>query len=98
MLVYVDDVPSPTGRLTESDIARHHDAFAEQIISQIAGAPTYYEAPITASCRSAAPDWVLRTSGVLSTKPTKVTVFFMMIDLLKLFLTVQGIFPLTEPR
>jgi hypothetical protein len=26
-----------------------------------------------------APDWVLRTSGVLPTKPTRVTVFFMMI-------------------
>jgi hypothetical protein len=37
-----------------------------------------------------APDWVLRTSGVLPTKPTRVTVFFMMIVLSKLFKPSKG--------
>ena len=35
-------------------------------------------------------DWVLRTSGVLPTKPTRVTVFFMMIVPSKLFKPSKG--------
>ena len=60
-------------------------SLVKRILKRLASPPLKLRVVASERLVIAAPDLVLRTSGLLPTKPTRVTVFFMIDDLSKLF-------------